>query len=156
MKNFFITLIVVFSLTGCTKTIYTHQQQMQQFNNKNSILSKFGLPTQKREGEGLTEWIYDFGTVSRSTNFGNANTNVSVNANNGNAYGNAMTNVMSVSQFSQFQQYVKFTFDSNGNIIKWDTQGVDFSEKKTATGKTILFTTLYLGIIVGVAALTAF
>lgn len=129
---------------------------MQQFNNKNSILSKFGLPTQKREGEGLTEWIYDFGTVSSSTNLGNANTNVSVNANNGYAYGNAMTNVLSVSQFSQFQRYVKFTFDSKGNVIKWDTQGVDFSVKKTETGKTILFTTLYLGICVGLGALLAF
>lgn len=152
-------ILALFFLSSCTKTIYNHGQIMDDVvknADKNSIIEKMGLPTQKREAEGVEEWIYDLGSQTRIVNYGNSRTNASVNAGNGYAYGNANTNSIGVSTFSQFQRYVKFTFDRNGKIIRWDTQGVDYSQKKVAVGKTIVFSTLYLGICVALGYLMAF
>jgi len=102
---------------------------MEQFKTKSDIVNRFGLPTEKREGEGIIEWVYNFGTVSVASNFGNSNTRASVYGNSNSAYGSANTNSMNVTQFTQYSRYIKFTLDQQGNVMKWESQGVDLTVK---------------------------
>lgn len=150
MKSLFLALIGILLLSSCSKTIYTHSTVMDQYTNKQLVVEKFGLPTEKRSGEGIEEWLYDYGTISTQRGYGNVNTNASV-------YGNT-ANVNStggyVTQFNQYPRYIKFTFNSRGLVTKWNTQGVDLSVKKSQTGLTILFIVLCLGagVALGMAA----
>jgi len=141
MKKFitgFSVLIILFVFTSCTKVIYTHNQVMGRYQNKSQVVAGFGLPTEKRSGEGIEEWLYNYGTVSTRTGFGNSNTNASVYGNDNSAYGNANTTSLNVTQFTPYARFVKFTFDAQGNVLKWQSQGVDNSERKKNTTGTIL------------------
>lgn len=140
-----IVALMLLMCSSCTQTIYTSQQNMSRFNNKQDIVNEFGLPTQKRTGEGIEEWIYDYGTVSTRTGFGNSNTNASVYGNGNTAYGSATTNSAFVTRFDTYSKYVKFTFnESTGKLTNWQSQGVNLSVKKKSPGKTVL---LVLGVI---------
>jgi hypothetical protein len=55
-----------FILQSCTYVAYTHQQVLERYNSKNSILYKFGIPTTKKSLDGYEEWIYDFGSSTYS------------------------------------------------------------------------------------------
>jgi hypothetical protein len=117
---------IIFSF-GCTKIVYTHQQVMATFRTRADIVDRFGLPTEKREGEGIIEWIYNFGTISVASNFGNSHTGATIYANNGSAYGSSNTMSANVTSFTQFNKYIKFTLDNSGNVTKWQSQGVDLT-----------------------------
>lgn len=116
-----ITLISAF--TSCTKVLYSHAQVMERYKTKPQVVSTFGLPTEQRSGEGIEEWLYNYGTISTESNVGIS--------------GNATTNSLSVTQFSEYSRFVKFTFDSNGNVLKWQTEGIDNSERVKNTMGTI-------------------
>jgi len=125
---------VIFLLSGCSKVLYSHSEVMDRYTNKQDVVNQFGLPTQKRSGEGIEEWLYDYGMISTQRGFGNVNTNASV-------YGNT-ANVNStggyVTQFNQYQRYIKFTFDNRGIVTRWSAQGVDMTIREKSTGKTVL------------------
>jgi uridine phosphorylase len=53
----------------------------------------------------------------------------------------------SVTQFTNYDKYIKFTFDAQGTVLKWDSHGVNFAEKKSNTLATVL-------LILGAVALT--
>ena len=100
---------------------------MDSYHNKKDVVNQFGLPTEKRTGEGIEEWIYDRGTVSTGTGI-SSNGRISVG----------------VAQYNTYSKYIKFTFDKDGNVIKWDSPGIDLSVKKTSVGKGAL---LILGMV---------
>lgn len=130
MKNLIIITLFVFlgTLSSCISVSKVHQDIMGKFQTKQQVINRFGLPTEKRTGEGIEEWVYNYGTISRATNFGNSNTNASAYGGYNSAYGNANANMMNVAQFTQVNKYVKFTFDLIGNVLKWESQGVILRE----------------------------
>lgn len=144
----FITILL--PLFSCTKTLYTAHQNMERYRTKQDVVSSFGLPSEKRSGEGIEEWLYSYGTVGTATGY--RNTNATVNGGYNSVYGNS--NTVSVAQFSQYNRYVKFTLDAQGNVLKWESQGVDLAIKKAAPGKTILYLLgcIAVGVLIGVAA----
>lgn len=141
-------LAMLSTLTSCTKTIYTAQQNMERFRTKQEIVNSFGLPTEKRSGEGIEEWLYNYGTVYTKSGFGNSYTNASVYGGNNSTFGNSNTISTSVSQFTQYNKYLKLTFDDRGNVLKWESN-VDLSVKEKSTGKSILL--IVGGFALGVA-----
>ena len=120
---------------------------MGRYQTKSQVVSNFGLPTEKRSGEGIEEWLYNYGTVSTASNYGNSNTRANVYGTYNGVGGNATTNSLNVTQFTQYTRFVKFTFDPQGNVLKWQSQGVDNTERQKNTTGTIFL------IIGGVALL---
>lgn len=149
--SFFLIALVLFN-SSCTKVLYTHQEVMARYTTKSDVVNRFGLPSQKREGEGIEEWLYDYGTVSTATNFGNSRTNASIYSGYNSVYGNSNTNTLNVTQFSQYQRYIKFTFDKSGNVTRWDSN-VNLTERKAAPGRTVLYVVSVVAISVGLALL---
>jgi hypothetical protein len=149
MKNLItgLAFLIMLSLFSCTKTIYTAQQNMQRYRTKQDIVNNFGLPAEKRSGEGIEEWLYNYGAVNVATGY--RNTNATVNGDYNSAYGNS--NTLSVTQFSQYNRYIKFTLNDRGNVIKWESQGVDLAVKQKAPGKTIAALSILLALTVGLA-----
>ncbi|HEY4325476.1 MAG TPA: hypothetical protein VGN20_15880 [Mucilaginibacter sp.] len=140
MKPLFFTIAisVMGLLTGCTKVVYTHSQVMERYKSKQDVVAEFGLPAEKRSGEGIEEWIYNYGAVSTTTTYGNQNTNNSVNGTaSGGVNGNSNTNTAVVTQVNQYDRYVKFTFDTNGNVLKWGSQGINNEVRKKDTVGTV-------------------
>ncbi len=150
-KPILAAIVATLCLFGCTRTLYTHQQVMSRYTSKEDVVRQFGLPTEKRSGEGIEEWLYSYGTIQTASRLGNSRTNASVTAGYNTVYGNANTNSLNVTTFSSYDKYVKFTFDKNSNLLRWNTQGIDFTEKKVSTGKTIAYIILCMGIGVGLA-----
>ncbi|MFL9484201.1 hypothetical protein ACI6Q2_15575 [Chitinophagaceae bacterium LWZ2-11] len=141
-------------ICSCTKTIYTTKDVLGSLTTKKAVISKFGLPTERRSEGDITEWIYDFGSVSDASSYSRARANATVTDNGNNTYGSAYGSGSTVSQFSTYNRFVKFTFDANDRVINSVWQAVDFSVKKPATGKTILYITgiVALGIGLGILA----
>jgi hypothetical protein len=128
-KNLLIVItLLIFS--SCTRVLYTHNQVMDRYHTKEEIIARFGLPTEKRQGENIEEWIYDFGTISKGRGTGVGYRGIS----------------FSSGQYDNTQKFIKFTFDSNGKLLKWDSQSVDLTEKKVSTGKTIAGVIILLGL----------
>lgn len=123
---------------------------MNQFQTKQDVVNRFGLPAQKRSGEGIEEWLYDYGTVYTRVGFGNSNTNTSISGYGNSIYANTNSNSQIVSQFSQYNRYIKFTFNNEGNITRWDTN-VNMTEKAPAPGKTVLYLLICVAAGVGLA-----
>lgn len=148
-KNLSVLLFVLssISLSSCTKLVYSTDQYLSDLRSKKDVVDRFGLPAEQREGEGITEWLYDYGTVG----VGGAYSLGSVNS----SYGSATGSVSTVSVFSNFHRYVKFTFDRHGNMTRYEYRGVDFSERKKAPGKTIALIVIGAVVIVGLIALGA-
>lgn len=115
---------------------------MDRYKTKRAIVDNFGLPTEKRTGEGIEEWIYNYGTAGVATEQRDPNATV-----------NGSLNKVSVTQYSQYDRYLKFTFDSNGNFTRWESQGVDLSVKEKAKGRTIA--AVAIALVVTVAAAVA-
>lgn len=155
MKRLFqFGLIALLSLTlfSCTKTIYTHQQSMSALKTKKDIVSVLGLPTEKKKDEGIEEWIYDYGNTSVSRNYGDVSSQGSAYN-----YGNRVSASINttgdyVNTFSTYKKYIKFTIDDKGNVINWQSQGVDYSIKKFSLLKTMIYITVLMAVIVGTVA----
>jgi hypothetical protein len=125
------------SLFSCTKVIYTHEQVLNRYQTKQEVINRFGMPTEKRKGEGgIEEWLYKF---EKHDSF----TNHSVNAVNN-------TQTADVTEFNSYKRCIIFTLDDHGNVLSWKFEKVDLAERKPAPGKTIA---LVLGSIVLVVAL---
>jgi hypothetical protein len=155
LSSIIMSLSVLLMTTSCTKVIYTHEQVMKRYNSKTKIVQQFGLPTEKKIGEGIEEWLYDYGTESVRSNYGNSNTNVSISGNANSVYGKSNTNTVSVSSFNQYNKFLKFTFDEEGNAIRVRSQGVDLTERKKQPVKTVLAVILITGGCLGLGALLA-
>ena len=145
-----LAVVVLSCFTNCTKVVYTTSQYLSDLRTKKDVVDYMGLPAEQRTGEGITEWLYDYGSVGIGGSFSNGNVNASARSSGNTVYGNATGNSSTVTVFSNFQRYVKFTFDANGTTIRYAYQGVDFSKRKAAPGKTIALVLVCIAAAVGV------
>ncbi len=133
-----ITLYML-TLTSCTKVIYTHNNYMQSFKTKQDLIKTFGLPTQKRQEDTYTEWLYDYGRIAINSG---TNTNLfNSNLPNATTVNGEYTNII-----KEENRFVKFILDENNNIVSYTSTGVNFTKKKKNVLATLLVTT---SVIVG-------
>ncbi|MDB4919872.1 hypothetical protein [Mucilaginibacter sp.] len=112
----FIALIGIFSMCSCTMVLYSHKQVMQRYTTKSQVTKDFGRPAEKRQSEGTEEWLYNYNGISTNSTFETNN----------------------VTQFSQYDRFVKFTFDGNGNVTKWESHGINKERRKPNPTATIV------------------
>jgi hypothetical protein len=132
-----IALLSMLSLFSCSKVIYTNEQVMNDFKTKESIVKKFGMPDEKRTGEDAEEWLYKY---NRSNSF----TDHSITK---------FPNTINVINFGMYKRYIIFNMDLHGNVLSWQCEGVDFTERKPDPGKTIALVVGSVGFIGLIAAL---
>ena len=140
------TAIVLLSCTSCTKVLYSTNQVLAAYKTKSDVIAEFGLPAQKRQEGSITEWLYDYGSVGIRGSYTTANANGSASVYGNSVYGQASGNSSNVTTSTNYQRYLKFTFDGRDRITKWEYQGVDLSVRKKAPGRTIAC------VLIGVAA----
>jgi hypothetical protein len=137
MKTLLIVLASVgglISLCSCSKQIHSHQQVMVSYHTKDDVLKQFGVPDEKREANHLTEWLYNCDTASA---LHHSKTKVVINGTYNTVYGSLNHNTVTTDKFTPYNQYVKFTFDEQGKVVNWDSDNVNFEERKKKRGATI-------------------
>jgi hypothetical protein len=118
-----LTLVILAVLsTSCTVTKYTHSQYMDtEILNQTQfgIVSKLGPPTTKKIMGPVEEWVYVYGQDGKKTRLSSASSfQTSDNTSN-----------YSASSYSKiYDKYMMITF-RKGRVIKWETQGVDYTVK---------------------------
>jgi hypothetical protein len=128
----FAFLIPLFILSGCTHTIYTHQQVLQKCLNKVDVLKRFGQPDEKIPGEGMEQWVY------KMSKWPAAKTD---------SIKNRPDSLASDSARVPEEKYVKFMFDDQGKVMGYKTSGVDLTRsEKDNFGKS--FVTITGGVFV--------
>lgn len=137
MKNILL-FAILFTISSCTKILYTHQQYMERFKTKDDVIHGFGIATEKRQENNISEWFYDYGRRTTAVSNGNSYTGVSVSGDYNSIYGNSNTNTGMITQIYNNENYVKFLFDSTNRVINWNTFGVDFGKKTIARGATMV------------------
>ena len=144
------SLILLFTLilSSCKSAIImTHNQSMNTYNTKEKVLARFGVPDSKTKEGNVEQWLYDYGTRSVTSVY-NPNRTANTTANY-NAYTNTVnvnTTVNSSNSFartSTYKKYAKFLINESGNVISWNSQGVNLElvDKKQRL-KNILYPTL--------------
>lgn len=150
MKTLLIVLASInglMSLCSCSKQIHSHKQVMVSYHTKDDVMKQFGVPDEKREANHLTEWLYNCDT---SSNLYHSQTKVGIDGTYNTVYGSLNHNTVTTDKFTPFNKYVKFTFDEQGKVVNWDSDHVNFEERKKKPGATI-------ALVVGcVAAATLF
>lgn len=146
--RFFIPVFFIASLSSCTSLVHSHSEIMGNFKTKEDVISSFGLPDEKIEEGNYTQWLFNYGKGSDGIGIGNSRTNASVYGNENSVYGQANTHTSLVTRFSEYNKFVKFTFDNEDRVVSRSSQGVDLSERKSSVGKTLL----YVGTVVAVGA----
>lgn len=150
MKTLLIVLASVsglISLCSCSKQIHSHQQVMVSYHTKDEVLKQFGPPDEKREAHHLTEWLYNCDATSALYH---SKTKVVMNGTYNTVYGSLNHNTVTTDKFTPFNKYVKFTFDEEGKVVNWDSNHVNFAERKSQPAATV-------ALVVGcIAATTVF
>ena len=120
MKNLItgLALLGMLSVLSCTKIIYTHEQVLARYKTKSDVANALGTPTEKNVSDSTEAWLYKYEGHKITSEFKNANT-------------------VTVASFNQYKKYVIFSFDKQGNVTRCDYHGVDLTERKFSTGKTI-------------------
>jgi hypothetical protein len=141
-----ITIMAALCLAGCSNRI-THIQVMQQYKTQQGVLKAFGAPNQKKEGNGAMEWLYDESASAPSAKGWVAP-----------VFNSVGTQTATVTEFSNYPKYVKFTFDGQGNVLSYASGGVDFSKKEANPVGTIFLAVvgslLALGVVIAVVLST--
>ncbi|NWJ51399.1 MAG: hypothetical protein HXX14_11105 [Bacteroidetes bacterium] len=152
---FGLAFISTLMLFGCSKVIYSHQQVMGKYQNKDGIVNRFGLPTEIMRDDNTEEWVYNYDALSKEQKNGTLNKTESINSTYNIADSSTKINTKNVAQFSPFKRFIKFTFDKKGNTLKWDSHGVNLTTRTISTGKTIGFVLLLIAgsavVVVGLA-----
>jgi hypothetical protein len=130
MKNLIkgLALLSMLSLFSCTKTLYTHEQVLDRYKTKQAVAAKFGVPTEKIMSDTTDEWLYRYEGHRFSDEYHN-------------------TNAASVPGFNIYKKYLIFSFDKQGNVVKRDGHGLNFTERKSETGWTIALIAIGAGLI---------
>ncbi|MDB4919536.1 hypothetical protein [Mucilaginibacter sp.] len=106
MKNLIkgLTFLSMLSLCSCTKVLHTQKQVMSRYKTKQEVLSKFGIPTEKRISEDSTEeWLYKY---NKKRAFTDHSVNELTN-----------TKTANVPNFTMYKRYVIFSLDKLGNVV---------------------------------------
>ena len=153
----YLLLILVITLNSCYTIKYTHSEVEGNIEKllkngkitKDDIIEQWGLPTHKKIEGVYEEWYYDLGAETTSVSSPSyTNTQVNVNQYNESANiksrsygGRTVTNTVNKCMIYTFK---------NGQPIKFETQGIDLTEKEINTpltlgyllGLTVLFIVL--------------
>ena len=121
--NRLIPFLLFFTImsTSCTRIIYSHNDVMDAYRTKSDIITRFGLPTEKRQEGDIEEWYYSFGSRTSSVY-------------NNIAYGNNRPVIIGKSNTTE--KYIKFTLKNNA-VTSWTTQGVNLQETEIDKKKNI-------------------
>jgi hypothetical protein len=127
MKNLItgLALLSLLSLCSCTKVVYTHEQVLSRYTNKQEVTKKFGIPTEKKVSDTTEAWLYRY---DKHDSFSNHSIDEFPN-----------TQTVTVTDFNRYKRYLVFMFDQKGNMVRYDFQGVDLAVRgKNTTGTIIL------------------
>lgn len=117
-----IILAGIISLYGCSKQLYTHQQVMQSFHTKNDVLKQFGTPDEKITSEGIEEWTYN-NVLPTADKAGKHDTAANSSVNN-------PPDSLKIKRYQRHDKYIKFLFDSAGNVSGYKSKGVNLATTK--------------------------
>jgi hypothetical protein len=115
-------VLIMLSLSSCTKVVYTNQEVLGRYKTKQEVTQKFGVPAEKLLGSAMEEWLYRFESKfpMKHLEMESLDTTSTV-----------------VTQFKRNGKYVIFTFDKQGNVLRTEFKNVDVAERKLATVRTI-------------------
>ena len=119
MKPLLPVLLILGSLAclcGCSRTIHT-QQVLQSPHTKDDVLKQFGPPNEKKQGDGIEEWVYTKYPVSNKQDTINGK------------YRNTNSDSLKVTPTNQNNKYFKFIIDTNNNVVGYKNNGVDLTKK---------------------------
>lgn len=140
VKNILL-LLSLFIFTSCTVTTITHSEAMDQTlgMTKEDVITGVGLPDVKQVEGKYEQWTYSRGQVMKTSVRPVRSTSTSTAAPGSiNAYGNTGSVNVATSGISfgggsttqVYDKYVKLLF-KDGVVVRWDTQGVDYSSTTT-------------------------
>lgn len=146
-----LSLIFIVSLlfTSCKSAILlTHSQVMDKYQTEEQVVQRFGLPDREVKSDGVKQWYYDYGSVSRTSTYNpqqTANSTVSYNAYTDQINVNTNVNATVGSKSTRsYNKYVKFLIDEETKFVKtWQSQGVNLEKiDKQQRTKNIIIGTL--------------
>jgi hypothetical protein len=124
-------LLLLFSLSGCTKIVYT-QQLVNDLHTKKDLVKQLGQPDQKITYPDFEEWVYVRDTLSVLSNKNNSDT---VKKESSATLPDSSKNTF----YSVHHTYIKFHIDSTNRIIGYKNNGVDLTRKvKENFGTSVL------------------
>ncbi|HTE00263.1 MAG TPA: hypothetical protein VK668_13310 [Mucilaginibacter sp.] len=137
------------SFCGCSKQVYTHQQVMQGFHTKADVLKQFGMPDQKTTSEGIEEWTYNKDIPPNKAAQPVADT--ARKSDTTKSYVATARDSLKLLKYTQNKKYIRFLFDSAGNVSGYKSNGVNLAyTKKDNFGMGLL---KVLGITVAVVVI---
>lgn len=140
-----LTCIVCFC--GCSRTIHT-QQVLQSPHTKDDVLKQFGPPDERKQGDGIEEWVYTRYPVSASKKQDTIN----------GQHGNSSVDSLKINSTGPNNKYFKFIIDTNNNVVGYKNNGVNLTKKikqnpALATLKflgQVVIVTIVIGLYLGV------
>lgn len=140
----FLSFIILFA--SCkSAVVYTHSQVMDMYGTEREVAVRFGLPDSEFVSNGIQQWTYDYGTVSRTSTYnpsqtGTATATYNQYLNQVNVTAQVNSSVSSTST-SSYKKYLKFIIDEDTKVVKnWESQGINLEEidKKQRTKNIII------------------
>ena len=144
-----ISLSSLILFSSCkSAVIASHSDVMNTYNNERQVVEGFGLPNNEIKSNGVKQWYYDYGTVSRTSTYNPTKTATSTATYN--PYSDKVTvktevnSTVGSSSTSTYDKYVKFLIDEQTNrVISWHSQGVNYEKiDKKQRLKNILYPSL--------------
>lgn len=140
MKPLLIFIAVLLLVSSCYVTKYTHQEVMDELvvgQTKEEIIKAVGIADERRTEGNYEEWIY-YGDQRSITYNRPGYTNATVQVNTGTNTANVNSRSYGGSSVTKnTTSYIKLTF-YNGIVTKWDSRGVDLSEKEHSSRGTLI------------------
>lgn len=130
-KTTLILVIAVVAMSSCTKIIYSHSETMSIYRTQKQVLEHFGEPTQKDQSGGLSLWTYNFerSLMARPTTRARYLPTPTRKVVSGGYFEHDSADSSALTA-SQYDRFVKFAFDKDGNTVGWTTKGVDFAQRQ--------------------------
>jgi hypothetical protein len=140
-------LTCIVSFCSCSRTIHT-QQVLQSPHTKDDVLKQFGPPDERKQGDGIEEWVYTRYPVSASKK------QDTIKGQNR----NVIDDSLKVNSTGANKKYFKFIIDTNNNVAGYKNNGVDLTKKvkqnpALATLKflgQVVIVTIVIGLYLGV------
>ena len=132
MKSTFtrLALAVTLMLFSCTTVRYTQKQVMDRYKTSQDVKKQFGLPNEKKVSDTTEEWLYSYRGSKIEHPF----------------------ETVTVPQFGEYNSYLVFCFDKHANVVRWQAQRVDLTERKVSAGKTVALVVTLSAVAIVVAA----
>jgi hypothetical protein len=120
---------------------------LQSYHTKNEVMKEFGTPDEKLKTEDIEVWTYNRDTLK-------AVPMVAKTDSTKNIYTRNFSDPLNVNQPVQHSKYIKFSFDTAGNVTGYKSNGINLGKtKKASFGKgmvNVLSVTAAIIVIAGV------